>query len=51
MHATLELVDFYSTLGFVPLPEDERPPTVKEQFAFALDNLEGANACPMRRVL
>ncbi len=23
MHATLELVEFYSTLGFVPIPEDE----------------------------
>jgi nucleotide-binding universal stress UspA family protein/GNAT superfamily N-acetyltransferase len=50
MHATLELVEFYSTLGFVPIPEDELPPTIKERFAFALGNLEGANACPMRRV-
>jgi len=50
MHATLELVEFYSTLGFVPIPEDELPPTIKERFAFALGNLEGANACPMRRM-
>ena len=50
MHATLELVEFYSTLGFVPIPEDELPPTIKERFAFALGNLEGANACPMRRI-
>lgn len=49
MHATLELVEFYSSLGFVPIPEDELPPTIKERFAFALGNLEGANACPMRR--
>jgi nucleotide-binding universal stress UspA family protein/N-acetylglutamate synthase-like GNAT family acetyltransferase len=50
MHATLVLVDFYKSLGFVPIPEDELPPTIKERFAFALGNLEGANACPMRRV-
>jgi len=49
MHATLELVEFYQSLGFVPIPEDELPPTIKARFEFALGNLEGANACPMRR--
>ena len=49
MHATLELVEFYRSMGFVPIPEDELPPTIKARFAFALGNLEGANACPMRR--
>jgi nucleotide-binding universal stress UspA family protein/N-acetylglutamate synthase-like GNAT family acetyltransferase len=50
MHATLELVEFYKTLGFVPIPEDELPPTIKARFDFALGNLEGTNACPMRRL-
>ena len=49
MHATLELVEFYQSMGFVPIPEDELHPTIRERFAFALGNLEGANACPMRR--
>jgi len=49
MHATLELVDFYLTLGFAPIPESGLPPTIRERFSFALGNLEGANACPMRR--
>lgn len=50
MHATLELVEFYKSMGFVPISEDELPPSIKERFEFALGNLEGANACPMRRL-
>jgi|GEM_PF-98991 len=49
MHATLELVEFYQSLGFIPIMEDELPPSIKVRFEFALGNLEGANACPMRR--
>jgi len=49
MHATLELVEFYRSMGFVSIPEDELPPTIKARFEFAIGNLEGANACPMRR--
>jgi len=49
MHATLELVAFYKSMGFVPIPEDELPPTIKSRFEFAIGNLEGANACPMQR--
>ena len=49
MHATLELVEFYRTLGFVPIPESGLPQTIRERFAFALGNLKGANACPMQR--
>lgn len=49
MHATLELVEFYTSMGFIPIPEDELPPTIKARFDFALGDLEGANACPMRR--
>ena len=50
MHATLELVEFYKSMGFVTIPEDELPPTIKSRFEFAIGNLEGANACPMRRL-
>jgi len=42
-------VAFYKSMGFVPIPEDELPPTIKSRFEFAIGNLEGANACPMQR--
>lgn len=50
MHATLELVDFYGTFGFVPIPENELPLEIKKRFDFALGDLEGANVRPMRRL-
>ena len=50
MHATLELVSFYRTFGFVPIPEKELPPTILERFNFALGNMQGSDVCPMKRV-
>ena len=50
MHATLDLVGFYSTFGFSPVGEHELPRTIMERFSFADGDLEGANVLPMRRV-
>jgi len=36
LHSTLVLVRFYSSLGFVTIPEDGLPPTIKERLAFCL---------------
>jgi nucleotide-binding universal stress UspA family protein/GNAT superfamily N-acetyltransferase len=50
MHATLDLVTFYSTFGFAPIGEHELPRTIRERFSFADGDLEGANVLPMKRV-
>jgi N-acetylglutamate synthase-like GNAT family acetyltransferase len=34
LHATLDLIAFYRTFGFVPIPERDLPPTIKERLAF-----------------
>ncbi len=49
MHATLDLIGFYGTFGFVTIGEDELPPTIRERFGFANGDLEGANVRPMMR--
>jgi hypothetical protein len=49
MHSTLALVSFYGSFGFVPIPEEELPGTIRARFDFANGNLEGSNAEPMRR--
>jgi nucleotide-binding universal stress UspA family protein/N-acetylglutamate synthase-like GNAT family acetyltransferase len=50
MHATLDLIAFYETFGFVEIPESELPPTIRERFRFALGEMEGMNVQPMRRI-
>ncbi len=49
MHATLPLVNMYSSLGFVPIPEKELPPTIRSRYAWAMGEMKGANVCPMKR--
>lgn len=49
MHATLELVSFYATFGFVPINEQELPPMIRERFNFADGELEGSDVQPMKR--
>ncbi len=49
MHSVLNLTGFYGKFGFVTITEDELPPTIKERFAFAGGQLEGANVQPMKR--
>lgn len=50
MYAVQELVDFYASLGFQPIPEKELPPTVRERYLWAMGNMKGAAVCPMKRV-
>jgi GNAT superfamily N-acetyltransferase len=49
MHSTLELVPFYRGLGFVPIPEQDLPRTIRERYAFALGDLAMADVQPMER--
>ena len=50
MHSTLPLVAFYGSFGFTPITEQELPDGIRARFDFAVGNLEGANAAPMRRL-
>jgi len=49
MHSVLNLTEFYGRYGFVEIREDALPPTIRERFAFAGGQLEGANVQPMKR--
>jgi N-acetylglutamate synthase-like GNAT family acetyltransferase len=49
MHATLDLVRFYNTFGFIPIDEHDLPRSIMERFSFAEGDLEGTNVQPMRR--
>jgi len=49
MHSTLDLVPFYGTFGFVPIPEAELPPTIRARYSFAMGELRTAQVQPMRR--
>jgi len=49
MHSKSELVNFYGSLGFRPIPEAELPKSIRDRFDFVLGNLDGISVCPMRR--
>jgi nucleotide-binding universal stress UspA family protein len=49
MHATLELVDFYSGFGFRTIDETELPQTIRDRFMFAEGDMKGLHVQPMRR--
>jgi len=49
IHSTLDLIPFYQTVGFTPIPEDLLPPSIKERFSFCLGNMKGCNISPMVR--
>ncbi|MDO9538876.1 MAG: GNAT family N-acetyltransferase [Methanocalculus sp.] len=49
MHSTRALVDWYSSYGFKKIPEENLPKTIRDRYAFALGNLEGAGVVPMMR--
>ena len=50
MYAVRHLVEFYTTFGFVPIPEKELPLTVRERYSWALGEMVGAGVCPMKRM-
>jgi N-acetylglutamate synthase-like GNAT family acetyltransferase len=49
IHSALVLISFYKTLGFVPIPEDQLPTTIRERFLFCFGEMQGCNVCPMVR--
>jgi nucleotide-binding universal stress UspA family protein/N-acetylglutamate synthase-like GNAT family acetyltransferase len=49
MHSTLELVPFYRSFGFEPIPEKELPPAILDRYTFAMGDLQMARVQPMRR--
>lgn len=49
MHAKIELIDFYGSLGFRIIREDELPKTIRDRFSFCLGELKGIDVCPMKR--
>ena len=49
MHSVLNLVEFYRQFGFSPIGEKDLPPTIRERYAWANGELEGADVMPMRR--
>jgi len=50
LHSTLELIGFYSTCGFRPVPEKKLPPTIRERFNFCMGSMDGCGICPMLRI-
>jgi GNAT superfamily N-acetyltransferase len=49
MHSKTELVDFYGSLGFYPIAENDLPKTIRDRFGFFMGNLKGIEVCPMKR--
>jgi GNAT superfamily N-acetyltransferase len=49
IHSTLVLIPFYKKLGFVPIPEEKLPRTIRERFLFCFGEMAGCNVCPMVR--
>jgi GNAT superfamily N-acetyltransferase/PAS domain-containing protein len=49
MHSVLHLVDFYRQFGFISIEEKDLPPTIRDRYAWAGGELEGADVRPMRR--
>ncbi len=49
IHSTIVLISFYKTFGFIPIPEDQLPRSIKERFLFCFGEMMGCNVCPMVR--
>ena len=50
MHSVKNLTGFYRRYGFVPIPERDLPPSIRERYAWAAGEMEGANVAPMKRL-
>lgn len=50
MHSVSNLTRFYGHYGFIPIEEGKLPPTIRERYAWAGGEMEGANVCPMMRL-
>ncbi len=49
MHSVKNLTGFYSHFGFVTIAESELPQSIRERYAWAAGNMEGAEVSPMKR--
>jgi PAS domain S-box-containing protein len=49
MHSVTNLTDFYNHFGFVTIAESELPSSIRERYAWAEGEMEGANVSPMKR--
>jgi signal transduction histidine kinase/predicted GNAT family acetyltransferase len=49
MHSLKNLTGFYGHFGFVPIRESELPVTIRERYAWAQGEMEGADVSPMKR--
>ena len=49
IHSTIPLISFYKALGFIPIPEQRLPQTIRDRFIFCFGEMEGCNAMPMMR--
>ena len=49
MHSVRNLDKFYGNYGFVAIQEHDLPPTIRERYAWAEGEMEGANVLPMKR--
>lgn len=50
MHAVRNLGAFYSRYGFSPIDEKVLPGTIRERYAWAGGEMEGADVLPMMRL-
>lgn len=49
IHSTIVLISFYRTFGFVPIPEEQLPKSIRERFLMCFGEMLGCNVCPMVR--
>jgi len=49
MHSVRDLAWFYRRFGFVPVNEKELPQSIRDRYAWAKGEMEGADVCPMKR--
>lgn len=49
IHSTIVLIPFYKTFGFVPIPEEQLPTSIRERFLMCFGEMQGCNVCPMVR--
>jgi N-acetylglutamate synthase-like GNAT family acetyltransferase len=49
MHSVKNLTGFYNYFGFVTIMESELPPSIRQRYAWADGEMEGANVSPMKR--
>ena len=49
MHSVRNLAGFYARFGFVPVNEKELPQSIRDRYAWAKGDMDGADVCPMKR--